>query len=183
MTSTALSVVLCAIALLLLAISFFRPVSSEHRLQLQVTAAVVAFGVLLQLGIGTMRDASRSRSARIELELIQPEDNSLVERRQIAKGQFTPSNGVVVVLVKPLSTGELWIQDPPVLGNNGQWETLCYFGDDKYGAGERFQLIVFGYADHNIVRGHQLTAGRKLITFEELPPPDRREVRTVTRTK
>jgi hypothetical protein len=75
-------------------------------------------------------------------------------------GRVPPGN-FAYVLVGPLSAApRIWVQPPPNASvTTGAFDALAYLGDEKFGAGERFQIFVCASRSKGLLKDGQVLEG------------------------
>ena len=102
---------------------------------------LIATACLLAAGCTAQTDG-KSEKSQVRIESPQPAAG--VGLSEIVRGKVTnlDRKASVYVLVHPLSMNLWWVQRLPSPPNaDGSWQTQCYFGTEKEGMGESFELV------------------------------------------
>lgn len=118
----------------------------------------------------------------VYIEIVEPKDATLVrEHRYLVKGTVGDSNAKVSVVVRPLEPLDYWVQDPPTIDANGNWQVNAYFGERNVGRGEKYEIIALATYENFLVTwitGNCLAIGKR----QALPSStNRSNIVTVTR--
>lgn len=118
--------------------------------------------VILLVLIGTIWFANRPTPS-IDLKILAPSDGSECENKTIVQGKVSPSQSVVYVLVHPLSTNIWWVQNLPLVQNDGHWQTQVYLGEENVGIKESYEIIAVATNENylmRLIRGSYLSLGQ-----------------------
>jgi len=138
--------------------------------------ACVAFAVICLISL------SKVRVRPVNVAIVEPKDGAQVEGfRSLVKGSVNDANARVSVVVRPLTPTDYWIQEPPTMDTNGNWQINAHLGENNVGVGEKYEIIALATNENFIVTwvtGNSLGAGKS----EELPGnTNRSNIVTVTK--
>lgn len=77
---------------------------------------------------------------KVAIAISDPQNGQDVTMRYTVRGTVSP-RAEITVLIHPLATNEFWVQNFPVVGNDGNWQNLCYFGTEDRGIGEDYEVF------------------------------------------
>lgn len=127
-----------------------------------VAAGSIAAAVAVLAGMFWL---TRLPAPRVTVQLMAPSEGSVVARRTPVQGRVAPSVAEIYVLVHPLSSDVWWVQNTPLVGNDGRWQTEAYFGTDTKGVGELFEVVALATdeaAPLRLLRGTRLATGQQV---------------------
>lgn len=120
----------------------------------------------------------------IQVVITNPPNDGNVTMRYLVQGTVNDPNSKVHVIIHPLTVPKMWVQNPPIVGTDGNWQTDVYFGTDILGIGDRYEVIALATNENFLITfatGNFLREGQIL---ESLPRnTNRSNVVTVTRPK
>lgn len=77
---------------------------------------------------------------KVTIAISDPQDGDSVTMTYTVMGTVSPRAEITVV-IHPLAANEYWVQNFPVVDNDGNWQSLCYFGTKDRGIGENFEVF------------------------------------------
>lgn len=120
----------------------------------------------------------------IQVVIIKPLNGENVTMRYLVQGTVNDPNSKVHVIIHPLSVPKIWVQNPPIVGTDGSWQTDVYFGTETLGIGDKYEVIALATNENFLVTlatGNFLREGQIL---DSLPHnTNRSNISTVTRPK
>jgi hypothetical protein len=120
----------------------------------------------------------------IQVVITKPANDGNVTMRYLVQGTVNDPNSKIHVITHPLTVPKMWVQNPPVVGTDGSWQTDVYFGTDTLGIGDRYEVIALATNENFLITfatGNLLREGQIL---ESLPRnTNRSNIVTVTRPK
>jgi uncharacterized membrane protein len=127
---------------------------------------------------------SNVRVTPIQITISEPGNDAKVEgHRYLVKGTISDQNSVSYVVVRSLESSDYWVQDPPTIDSNNNWQVNTYFGERNVGNNERYEIIALATHENFLVTwltGNYLSTGKR----RDLPNnTNRSNVVTVTRTR
>ncbi|TSA12601.1 MAG: hypothetical protein D4R73_02155 [Deltaproteobacteria bacterium] len=87
---------------------------------------------------GTLKNSEQDAP---KLEIISPNEGATVAMTELVRGTVSTPKLNVYVLIHPLTTNLWWVQNIPTVGPDGKWQSFCYFGAEKLGIGEPYEII------------------------------------------
>jgi len=120
----------------------------------------------------------------IKVNITDPQDGASVTMQYLVKGTVSDPDAKVYVIVHPLRVSEMWVQQLPIVGGEGNWQASVYFGTETLGIGERYELIALATNDNFLITwatGNALGEGQKLTSLPR--KSNRSNLITVTRPK
>jgi hypothetical protein len=120
----------------------------------------------------------------VDVAITQPTLNSDVTMEYTVQGTVSDPSAKVYVLVHPLKTRETWVQQLPLVGRDGSWQTTVFFGTSVLGIDEPYEVIALATKENSVVNfatGNNLKADQVL---QQLPDhTNKSKVITVRRPK
>ena len=120
----------------------------------------------------------------VSIFITAPADGTEVELSQVIKGTVSPASARVFVLIHPMPTDMFWVQNIPLVGNDGTWRTNGFFGTKEAGIGDSYEIVAIALAESWVVRWLKGSLLRPGATIKELPRDvNKSNVVTVRRSK
>lgn len=120
----------------------------------------------------------------VEITIADPHNDGAVTMRYLIQGSVSNPHSRVYVMVHPLTVPEMWVQNPPVVGADGSWQTYAYFGTTTLGLGDQYEVVAIASDENFLVTlatGNYLKEGQ---IIQNLPRnTNRSEVVTVQRSE
>jgi len=120
----------------------------------------------------------------IDAAITAPTSAEMVTMKSTIRGKVSDPNAQVHVLIHPLATQETWVQQSPIVGRDGTWQTAVFFGTPTLGIDEDYEIIVLATRENfiiNFVTGNSLKPGQVLTQLPERT--NKSQVITVHRIK
>ena len=120
----------------------------------------------------------------IEVKIEEPRDSAIIhDDRYLIRGKVSDINAQVHVLIRPFQPNDYWVQDPPTIDSDGNWQVSAHFGESVNGIGDKYEIIAIATHENFLVTrfsGNDLKVGRtccipantnrsKYITVKRLP--------------
>ncbi len=87
------------------------------------------------------------------------------------------------MIVRPLIPLDYWIQEPPTIDANGNWQANVHIGEMNEGSGGKYEILALATHENFLVTwvtGNSLPIGKR----QDLPnSTNRSNIVTVTRTR
>lgn len=124
---------------------------------------------------------NRETNGKVEITIVDPVQGQEVTMSYMVKGTLEPPEGAKVVdltvLVHPLTTRLYWIQNDPVVDNQGNWQSLCGFGTPDQRDTVEFEVLAIiptEKLDHTIAYAQLpgYTNMSTVVRVTRLPDPD-----------
>jgi len=96
---------------------------------------------------------------KVIITISDPLEGQNVTREYRVEGTVSP-RAEITVFVHPLATNEYWLQNFPIVKNDGSWQSDCYFGRENLGAGEYYEVFA-------VTPKEKLKVGDVLYSFPE----------------
>lgn len=110
----------------------------------------------------------------VMLRIESPAEGQEVPMRYLVRGRVYDPQVSVCVMVRPLRTGDWWVQDRPSISGDGKWQVMAFFGTTTLGIGEKFEVAAVAIPPARCHPGQ---------TLPDLPPgAERSNIVTVIRT-
>lgn len=108
------------------------------------------------------------------IEILHPKSDSKVKHKELIKGKVSNTKYNIYVFVHPLLTDLFWIQRIPSPPNKtGSWRSIAYFGTEKKGCGEFFEVVAIAAPQKELFKeGKQIKAEKFMNIIEKYPHSD-----------
>jgi len=107
---------------------------------ISVAVAVIAWSWLASINIKP-----------IQVVIAKPSNGENVTMRYLVQGTVSDPNSKVHVIIHPLTVPKMWVQNPPIVGIDGSWQTDVYFGTDTLGIGDKYEVIALATNENFLV--------------------------------
>ncbi|MGA2224807.1 MAG: hypothetical protein ABSH41_10235 [Syntrophobacteraceae bacterium] len=108
---------------------------------------------------------SNSAPSSIQTRIVAPQTQAQVGQRALVEGEVSPILVHVYVLVHPLSSDRWWVQDLPLVQNDGHWQVKVYLGTENVGKGEEYEILAVATNESivtRLLRGDYPAPGQQL---------------------
>lgn len=159
-------ILICGASLILSAVLAYWLARVRGRWVFLVLLAFVALSTVSVTEWARLADAP---IRRISISITTPRDGSDAGMRQLVAGKVDDPRSRVYVLVHPLAVRQIWVQNPPVIGSDGKWQTYIGCGTESLGLREKYEVIAIASNENYLVTlatGNLLREGKVL---ERLP--------------
>ena len=131
---------------------------------------VTGGGLAALLTLGATAWLAGGLAPRIEVKILEPVHDAEVGQRVLVRGEAIPAPVVLYVLVHPLGTDQWWVQDVPLVQNDGRWNVNAYIGAETLGRGELFEILAVATNENwvlRLLRDARLAPAQRLATIPE----------------
>lgn len=130
-----------------------------------ITVPLIIFLASIMFAVMSWVWLSNVRVNPVNIAIIEPKDMTQIEgNRYLVKGTMSDSNAKVFVVVRPLESSDYWVQDPPTIDGNGNWQVNAYFGERNAVIGEKHEIIALATQENFLVTwltGNYLSIGKR----------------------
>ncbi len=104
------------------------------------------------------------------IEITAPSTDEIKGHIHIVKGKLTDPSLKVHIYICPMTATDCWLQNKPTgVDRDGYWQSLCYFGEEKEGTNEYFEVYAFkGETEYE--SGHTFAKGKNFQNYMKKNP-------------
>lgn len=180
----ALLILVISVLVVVFAIAVYGVMRLDFFRRLGIAPILVVFLISVAVAVIAWSWLAGINIRPIQVVITKPSNGENVTMRYLVQGTVNDSSSKVHVIIHPLTVPRMWVQNPPVVGTDGNWQTDVYFGTETLGIVDKYEVIALATNENFLVTfatGNLLREGQIL---ESLPRnTNRSNIVTITRPR
>lgn len=180
----ALLILVISVLVVIFAIAVYGVMRLDFFRRLGIAPILVVFLISVAVAVIAWSWLAGINIRPIQVVIAKPSNGENVTMRYLVQGTVNDSSSKVHVIIHPLTVPRMWVQNPPVVGTDGNWQTDVYFGTETLGIVDKYEVIALATNENFLVTfatGNLLREGQIL---ESLPRnTNRSNIVTITRPR
>lgn len=180
----ALLILVISVLVVVFAIAVYGVMRLDFFRRLGIAPILVVFLISVAVAVIAWSWLAGINIRPIQVVITKPSNDENVTMRYLVQGTVNDSSSKVHVIIHPLTVPRMWVQNPPVVGTDGNWQTDVYFGTETLGIVDKYEVIALATNENFLVTfatGNLLREGQIL---ESLPRnTNRSNIVTITRPR